>query len=129
MSQSYVNSQAGQEQQSQSQSQQQQQPSAGPSSSGSGGSAGAGGGVGGGEQMPQLMCATELTNLLLEFAFSVFVNKPADIVEYAARYFNQLQSQRSSPAAQLQQQHNNNNNSSSKPRAASGRPATVRGQT
>ncbi|KAG9510858.1 hypothetical protein GZH46_00589, partial [Fragariocoptes setiger] len=40
----------------------------------------------------------ELTNLLLEFAFSVFVNKPANIVEYAANYFQQLSEQRNSSA-------------------------------
>lgn len=51
--------------------------------------------------IPQLMCATELTNLLLEFAFSVFVNKPDDIVEYAASYFNQLRGQRPQGQAQL----------------------------
>ena len=55
-----------------------------------------------GEQMSQLMCATELTNLLLEFAFSVFVNKPQDIVEYAAGYFHQLRQNRPPPQQQQQ---------------------------
>lgn len=41
-----------------------------------------------GEQMSQM------TSLLLEFAFSAFVDKPQDIIEYAAQYFNQLRSQR-----------------------------------
>lgn len=43
-----------------------------------------------GEQMSQM------TSLLLEFAFSAFVNKPQDIVEYAAQYFNELRNERAS---------------------------------
>lgn len=132
MSQSYVNSQAGQDQPANQQLQQQQTNQAsssssnnnnngqqtgsnlnnqgqvaggtGNSSTGAGNAAASGAGMLTGEQMPQLMCATELTNLLLEFAFSVFVNKPQDIVEYAASYFNQLQTRRTSPAQQQQQQ-------------------------
>lgn len=100
MSQSYVNSQAGQEQQQQQPAQQQQQQTSAATAE----QANSGPSASLGEQMPQLMCATELTNLLLEFAFSVFVNKPQDIVEYAANYFNQLQNQRTSPATVGQQQ-------------------------
>lgn len=119
MSQSYVNSQAGSQEQAQSSQQQAQSQQMATSSSGGGGGVGqqpAAGSAGqqqqqvnnglgvafGGEQMSQLMCATELTNLLLEFAFSVFVNKPQDIVEYAASYFNQLQAQGPSPSQQSQ---------------------------
>lgn len=125
MSQSYVNSQAGQDGQAQQAGQAQQQPQPQPQTSGqqqtqqqpqqqaSSSSASAtpqgqqqliiGSNQSAGEQMSQLMCATELTNLLLEFAFSVFVNKPQNIVEYAANYFNQLKSgQPTGPSSQQQ---------------------------
>lgn len=118
MSQSYVNSQAGQEQQ-QGQAGQQQQQASGSSQAGPPTSAGQSQNSNFPmmtEQMPQLMCATELTNLLLEFAFSVFVNKPQDIVDYAAQYFQQLQAQRagglSNPSPAQQPSNSNNNNSS-----------------
>lgn len=68
--------------------------------------------VSGGEQMSQLMCATELTNLLLEFAFSVFVNKPQDIVEYAASYFQQLRQNRRTSFSSSQQQQKRASNDS-----------------
>lgn len=127
MSQSYVNSQAGQELQPQQQAI--SAPSASTSSQASGSQQQAHqhqqmmiGSGGAGEQMSQLMCATELTNLLLEFAFSVFVNKPQDIVEYAANYFNQLKNQRTSqqqqpPADTLIGQHNTKRASSDSQRS------------
>lgn len=111
MSQSYVNSQAGQQQQQQQQSSQQQQqqqsggnnPSAGQSTQPGNTTMDSNTANSQGNQMQQLKNATELTNLLLEFAFSVFVNKPQDIVEFAATYFNQLhrgqQQQRSYPSS------------------------------
>lgn len=119
MSQSYVNSQAGQEQQ-----QQQQQPSTSQQMDSSNQSTNSQSNQFDQQQqqqqMPQLMCATELTNLLLEFAFSVFVNKPQDIVEYAANYFNQLQQQR--------RNNNNNNNQQQQQQSGSGHQPTSRDQ-
>ena len=121
MSQSYVNSQAGntmgQDQQQQQQQQQQQgganqqagisdnnNNSASSSSGGGDGSSSIGNNNGQQQQTMNMMIGSsgeqmsQMTSLLLEFAFSAFVNKPQDIVEYAAQYFDQLRSQRCSSA-------------------------------
>ncbi|XP_015793240.1 cAMP-dependent protein kinase type II regulatory subunit-like isoform X1 [Tetranychus urticae] len=39
----------------------------------------------------------ELTNLLLDFTVSVLINKPGDVVDYAASYFNRLKDERKAP--------------------------------
>lgn len=44
----------------------------------------------------QLEVPPELTSLLLDFTVSVLVNKPADIVEYAAQYFARRRDERTS---------------------------------
>lgn len=45
----------------------------------------------------------ELTQLLLEFAFSVFINEPQDLVEFATRYFSQLRNYQSGQPASGEQ--------------------------
>lgn len=36
----------------------------------------------------------ELTNLLLDFTVSVLINKPGDLVDYAANYFNRMKDEK-----------------------------------
>lgn len=46
----------------------------------------------------RLEVPAELTSLLLDFTVSVLVNKPADLLDYAATYFSRRRDERTSTA-------------------------------
>ncbi|KAH6921574.1 hypothetical protein HPB50_002468 [Hyalomma asiaticum] len=48
---------------------------------------------------PRYDVPPELTNLLLEFTVNVMIERPSDLVEYAARYFSGLRDERQRSAS------------------------------
>lgn len=65
---------------------------------------------------PNYEIPAELNNLLIDFTVSVLVNRPGDLIEYAANYFNRLLDERRNSAPSnhsLQSNHCNEDDNDS----------------